>query len=57
METATIIAVIIGVIAVFVILREVFCWYFKINERIDLLKKINQKLGPDIEPEQKKEKT
>lgn len=34
----TVINIIIGVILLFFILREVVCWYYKINERIDLQK-------------------
>ena len=32
-------------ILVFVVIREVVCWYFKVNERIELQKKslVNQK--------------
>ena len=40
------IAIIIFVsILVFVVIREVVCWYFKVNERIELQKKslVNQK--------------
>jgi hypothetical protein len=31
-------------IAVFLLLREVFCWYFKINKRISLLSDIKDEL-------------
>jgi hypothetical protein len=31
-------------IAIFVLLREVFCWYFKINRRISLLSDIKDEL-------------
>jgi hypothetical protein len=31
-------------IAVFLLLREVFCWYFKINKRISLLTDIKAEL-------------
>jgi hypothetical protein len=31
-------------IAIFVLLREVFCWYFKINKRISLLSDIKDEL-------------
>jgi hypothetical protein len=31
-------------IAVFLLLREVFCWYFKINQRIVLLSDIKDEL-------------
>lgn len=34
----TVIGIIIGIILLFLILREVVCWYYKINERIDLQK-------------------
>ena len=29
-----------GCLFVFVLIREVMCWYWKINERVDLQKKI-----------------
>lgn len=29
-------------VAVFFICREVFCWYWKINDRVDELKKLNK---------------
>lgn len=35
---AIIIGVVIAVILVFLVLREVVCWYFKINERNNLLR-------------------
>jgi hypothetical protein len=31
-------------IAVFLLLREVFCWYFKINKRLSLLQDIKDEL-------------
>jgi len=34
----TVINILIGVILLFFILREVVCWYYKINERITLQK-------------------
>lgn len=34
----TIIVILVGVILLFIILREVVCWYYKINERIELQK-------------------
>lgn len=54
METLSIIVYVVGSILIFLGLREFFCWYFKINERITLLKNISKKLGPDIEVEKKK---
>lgn len=33
------IIIIFVVIAVFALVRELICWYFKINERVDLQKK------------------
>ena len=32
-------------IVVFLILREFWCWYWKINAIVDLLRQINAKLG------------
>ena len=38
-----------GVVLVIVLTREVWCWMFKINERIALMKAISRKLGAEIE--------
>lgn len=40
MNELVLIVVIIGSIGVFLLLREFFCWYFKINEIRNLLKRI-----------------
>ena len=32
-------------VCVFLLLREVFCWYFKINQRAKVMKEINQRTG------------
>jgi hypothetical protein len=44
-------------VGVFLLLREVFCWYFKINKRISLLQdikdelvKANEGVNPSREP-------
>ena len=38
--------VILGIcIALFFVLKELMCWYWKINERIELQKKTNEILG------------
>ena len=34
------IIIIFVVIAAFALVRELICWYFKINERVDLQKKV-----------------
>jgi len=34
------IVMIIAVLAVFLLIREIICWYFKINEGIEMQKKI-----------------
>ena len=42
--------VIIGLVVlilVFIICREIFCWYWKINEITDLLRSINDKLSEE----------
>ena len=36
----SILAIILISIFLFVLLREVFCWYFKINEKLSVSKKI-----------------
>ena len=38
------IIVIIVIVVIFLIGRELFCWYYKINERIELQKKTNDLL-------------
>jgi hypothetical protein len=40
-----IIAIIVAVVLAFFICREVVCWYWKINEGIQLLREINLKLS------------
>jgi len=40
-STITIIGVIVVLVIVFFIARELFCWYWKINERISLMKEQN----------------
>jgi len=50
------ILVVIGSVIVFLLLREVTCWYFKINERIALMKEQNDlftKLLANIKPDEK----
>lgn len=39
-----VIMVIVLLIAVFILLRELNCWYWKINERIELQKRTNDLL-------------
>ncbi len=42
--------VVIGLIVlvlIFIICREIFCWYWKINEITDLLRSINDKLSEE----------
>lgn len=41
---ATILVIVIIFLLIFLILREVICWYWKINERITLQKETNQLL-------------
>ncbi len=43
MNTSLII-IIICIIVGIIVIRELFCWYFKINERNDLLEKILEEL-------------
>lgn len=42
---AYIIIAIIVIIAIFLICREVVCWYWKINERRDILQSINSEIS------------
>ena len=45
----TILAIIVFGFIFFILLRELFCWYWKINEIRDLLQKILEKLSADTE--------
>ncbi len=51
MDTASIIFLIIVVLIIFLLLREVNCWYWKINKRISLLEEQNQLLKMFISPD------
>lgn len=44
MKYVIIIIVVIVVISIFLLLREFWCWYWKINRRVDTLEKINMNL-------------
>lgn len=45
MDTAVVLIVVGGItVAVFLLLRQFWCWYWKINERNKLLTSINEKL-------------
>ena len=44
------------VAVLFLVLREVSCWYFKINRRIELLQSINAKLDAQSRPTNTAEK-
>lgn len=45
--------VIVAVVVVFLILREVFCWYWKINEIVKNQKETNRLLSEMLTVEQK----
>jgi len=54
------VTIIMFAIAGFFIMREIFCWYFKINKNIGLLKDIKAELiklnsGDGVEPVEVKE--
>ena len=34
--------VVVASVFLFLVLREFFCWYFKINERLKLMKELNE---------------
>ncbi|HNX54847.1 MAG TPA: hypothetical protein PKO30_04640 [Prolixibacteraceae bacterium] len=53
----TIIIYIVLAIALFLILREVACWYWKINERKALMEEQNELLKELIELKKKHEKS
>lgn len=40
----TILIIILVAIVIFFLLREVICWYYKINDMVELLKSIDRKL-------------
>jgi heme exporter protein D len=47
----------VGIIIFFILIREFVCWYFKINQRIAILKKIERNSRPmksSLTPEKKK---
>lgn len=44
LSIGTIIIILVLSIVVFIIIREVICWYSKINERIALQKEMNEML-------------
>ena len=46
-SSGTIILVLVGIV-IFVLIRELFCWYWKFNEMVTLLREIRDRL-----PEQK----
>ena len=48
--TQTIVAIIFGAIGVFLALREVMLWYWKVNEINGYLKRIANKLDPEGAP-------
>ena len=39
-QLQNVLVLLMGCLFVFVLIREVMCWYWKINERVDLQKKI-----------------
>lgn len=43
--TSTLLLIIIGAVVLFLIMREVMCWYYKINERLSLQKETNKLLN------------
>ena len=43
MDWVTFIAIIVGLLFIFLIFREATCWYFKFNEMVSLLKQIRDK--------------
>lgn len=48
-ELVRLIILIVGVVLFFLMIREFWCWYFKINARLDLLVEIRdllKKQGP-----------
>jgi len=54
--TVVVIAVVFG-IGLFILLREVACWYFKINVIVQLLERIADKIAPEapyVKPEELK---
>ena len=56
MTAIIIIGIIIGILSFFTVLRDLFCWYYKINEQIEISKKTNDLLA-DILKQIKGEQT
>ena len=55
----SLIVLVMLIVATFLLLREVFCWYFKINKRVSLLSdfkgepiQANKYANPNKEPEE-----
>ena len=56
MSTEESIGVVIGVVVLLVAARELFCWYFKINERNELLREQTEVLKKTLEKEKEEKK-
>jgi len=49
-DTTTLLIISALVILIFLFCREIVCWYFKINQIIDLMIEISEKLEPRPQP-------
>jgi hypothetical protein len=54
MQIQHIVLIIAGAVLLFFLTREFWCWYWKINERVNLLKSIDESLKKKLVPEVKK---
>jgi hypothetical protein len=50
---ASTLVLLVVIIVVFLICREIVCWYWKITQMVDLLREISAKLGPDLKTDKK----
>jgi len=55
-DTTTVLIVIVIAVGLFLALREFFCWYFKINKRLEIEQANNRLLKKLLEEKQGKER-
>lgn len=52
MDTSSALIMLLAVLFVFLIARELMCWYWKLNKMVSLLERIDEKLDLDDKIEQ-----
>ncbi|HCC07270.1 MAG TPA: hypothetical protein DEP72_03760 [Clostridiales bacterium] len=45
MDILNVIIIILVIIGIILLIREIVCWYWKINKHIEIMKEINSNLG------------